>query len=298
MINRFFFFTFLLLICFTATSQVRVKITSSVDGANLSYATISNLSQHTTYSANELGEIGFRVKTGDSLRVTHIGYIGIDYVYSENTTRILKLYPDTSILPPIVLSSCSKYQDVLIKNTGKGKSNPIFIGYTWMFGQEKSQLGFLLKSKYERATLKKFSFWLKDNSDSDSAIFAPWLISIYGVNDSDAMPSKPLYREPIVFFPKKKGKQTVSFDSMKINIPENGLYIMLQYIMDKKYAWKDRFIDSMTHYGVVLEGIINPSFATSYYEPKRDGWLISQWPANGSILFEVGISYCKDAQEK
>jgi hypothetical protein len=306
--SRFFFFTIVLLICTNATSQLKVKIISAADGTNLSYATIANLTLHKTYSANEYGEIeiGLLAKTGDSLRITHVGYLPKDCVNSNNISKTIVLNPDNSILSPVIISHCKKYKSITVKNNPKKKhsGNDLishFAGYGWLFGEKNYQVGMLLKNTEQGIRLKNFSFWLKKMTAPDSAVLAPWLINVYNVNDSSGLPSKPLFRDPIVYFPKEEGKQTISFDTMQIAIPENGVYITFQYIMDEKYAWMSNMIPhsmysdtTIVSYGAVIDGISTPGYTISRYMGKEDKWI--KRPENESIRFEAVLSYCRDKE--
>ena len=225
-------------------------------------------------------------------------------MYSGNIEQIVALELDASLLPTVIVSNCEKYKEMLLKsNSGKKdfKSGDLsyFRGYGWLYGKENYQpIGMLLKCDHNEARLKKFSFWLKKMAAPDSAILAPWLISIFAVNDSTNLPSKPLINRPIVFYPQKGGKQTIHFDSIQVIIPSNGIYIMFQYIMDEKYAWagnsvpNSEYTDSALYYGVCLEGVIDSGQTIAYYLPDREQWF--KRPDNESLRFEAILTYCKE----
>lgn len=170
-----------------------------------------------------------------------------------------------------------------------------------------------LKPSKAYTMLKDFSFWIeKEQGAPSSSILTPLLISLYEVSDSTSLPGELISEAPIIYFPQKSGKQTVSLDTLRVRIPPNGIYVSLQYIMNEEYEWKkvtkwkDSEEDSVvrdtiiTRYGGRLLGVRSPDFRIVFYNGFKDEWFSSaRKPGSnsflpGTIKCEATIKFCQD----
>ncbi len=294
-------FIFIYILCCSNTyGQTKLKVISETDNSNLPFATITDKKKMYSYSSNGNGEILLDAKIGDTLQITYVGFVTKYHIISTNND-IVKLVQNNSILKPIVISNCKKINTDKInnfKNVKKVDNN--FGGYSASYGIGSSNYAIHFKNSTKDYTLSKFSFWLKNYLGPDSVVFAPFLISIYEVNDTNDLPTIPVLEKPIFYFPSKVGKQTIDLDSLHIKIPEKGIYISFQYIMDEKYSWnwKTKWgcpscVDTVIKmYGGILEGAYNTGYKSLIYNFFTNEW-IKQKPTQ-CIKFEAVLKYCKN----
>ncbi len=298
---------FYVLICFTPLNnygQTKLKIKSAINNSNLSYSTIVNLTTNNFYSTNELGEITLNATNGDTIKISYVGFYSTGYVFEGEEEKTIILFKDTFLLKPVTVSICKKFSKIKVDNYTTADSSR-FSGFAMGTSNEdgRGKVGMLLKSPKPNSYLKEFSFWLKKllTYAPDYAIQNPYIISVFEVDDSTNLPGKLVFDEPIFYYPKKVGKQTIDFNNKLIKIPDNGIYICFQAIIDEKYQWKSKWIDRegtgdtiyTTLFGGVIEGNFTKTGRIAFLDLKNDKW-VSKNNSRADIKYNATFLYCKE----
>jgi hypothetical protein len=237
---------FVLDLCFAfETNAQQFKIISAEDGASLPFATLINYTHPNLMSANANGVAEFRVQNGDSIAVSYVGFTTTSFVYNSNTSSNIRLFKESSVLPPITVLRCKKMKQMKYSNKNsvnyriKENGERVYCdGIGWWGGYWKnSYWAVRLNPAKENTQLKSFSFWLeKHYFGPQSAIKAPLIISFYDVTDS-ILPGNELTDLPLIYYPQRTGKQTLNLDSFHLRIPPNGIYVSFQCVTNDEYAW-------------------------------------------------------------
>ncbi|MFT3912093.1 MAG: carboxypeptidase-like regulatory domain-containing protein [Ferruginibacter sp.] len=287
-----------LLITANAFSQTQLKIVSAIDNSALPYANITNLTMQQVYSANSRGAFQLNANEGDSIRISYVGYKSKDYVFKMNEkTETIVLSKDISLLKPVIISTCKKTGKIKIKSA-KGNGLPAI---SWSYTSFKGVYGFQFKPSTP-GILQSFSFWLTQWHAPASAIPAPFMISFYDIDDSTGLPSNPLPVAPVIYFPTEPGKQTIALDSVRIVVPEEGIYICFQYIMDEKYAWPQKTKwcmpdckdTTVMQYGIFLSRSEDENALAVIYNYRNDGWTTLKSDKHIIARYEAVLKYCKE----
>jgi hypothetical protein len=284
--------------------QTKLKIRSAVDNSILSYSTIVNLTKNIFFSANELGEIILNATKGDTIKISYVGHNSTNYLFEGKEEKTIILFKDTLLLKTVTVSSCKKFSKIKVDNYTTDDSS-LFGGFMMGASNEegKAKVAMLLKSPKTNSYLKEFTFWLKKNLSHapDYAIQNPYIISVYDVDDSTNLPGNLISDKPIFYFPKKAGKQTIDFKNKLIKIPDNGIYICFQAILDEKYQWKSKWIDRegngdtiyTTLFGGVIEGRYTKTAKIAFLDLKHDKW-ISKNNSRADMKYKATFLYCKE----
>jgi hypothetical protein len=296
-----------------------IKVISSFDNSPLPYATVTNHTYPSVTSCNKEGLAKLTAFAGDTISVSYVGYKTAVIRFSDKT-QIVRLVPDQKLLPVITLHSCRKpkefhynnfddYKKLQREDQLKGFSRVIW-SKAW---NTNGKFAVRLSPLKANAVLKDFSFWIeKDENGPPSSVHSPLLISLYEASDSTHLPGELISQEPIIYFPKKAGKQTIEFDTLHVSIPSNGIYLSIQYIMNEEYEWKhetkwkDHKEDSILRdtviirYGGVIPAIRTKDFDFVHYNGIKDRWftvggqLIPDENLHTTIKCEFTIKYCED----
>ena len=260
------------------------------------------------------------VEIGDSLSVSYIGYNTSRFRFSGDKIQVIRLLPNQTLLPAVTVRTCKSPRQLVYKNfvdikKGKKTEEPekSFLGVIWTKGTLNSaKVAVRLNPLEENATLKDFSFWLESQSGAPkSAILNPLIIGLYDVNDSAYMPGELIVSKPILYFPKREGKQTIELDTLSIRIPPKGIYVSLQYVMHESYEWKQFFwhrdslgakvVDTIVYrYGGLIKGVRTKDFDFLWYNALKEEWFsvggrqIPNDDFHSSIKCEATIKVCED----
>ena len=301
----------------TASSQ-QLKIISSIDHTPLPYATVTNHSHPSLISANIDGIARPVAAIGDSLSVSYVGYKTAFIRFDGSQLMVVTLVREKVILPPVTIRNCAKTREFTMKNyeTVKKKKDQQetkgFSAVIWSNNwNTNGKIAVRLRPQQPGAVLKSFSFWIeKDEAGPDSAIRTPLLLSFYEVSDSTLLPGDAISNAPVIFFPKKGGKQTLHLDSLHLSIPANGIYVSIQYVMNEQYQWIEKtkwryetdsvLRDTMiTRYGgKIIAGVRSRDFEfVNYYGLKGEWHTIRDYPLplaepRTTIKCEAVVRYC------
>jgi len=302
------------------TAAQQIKVVSSVDNSPLPFATVTNHSHPLLVSADQDGVAHITGSIGDTLSVSYVGYNTAVLFLTGDKIQIIHLLLDQKLLPAITIHNCRKTKEFnynnfravkKLKTSNETQNN--FRGVIWIKGtNSSSRIAVRLNPMKANATLKDFSFWLeKEREAPDSSVLTPLLISLYEVADITNMPGELISNAPIFYFPKKSGKQTIRLDTLHVRIPDRGIYVSLQYIMNEAYEWKQFYwhtdsagikkIDTFRfRYGGIIRGLRARDFEMVWYNGIRNEWLLLGGPAvpnkgsRDSIKCEATLILCDD----
>jgi hypothetical protein len=293
----------LLIILLTLPSfcQQRFKIISGEDDSPLPYATIVNFTKKYYLSASKTGEAIIDVLPGDSIIISYVGYKDVSFSIKAEHEKIISLYRLNKFLPEVFVFNCKKKEKFVLQNPIKPhKQRELISGIYWSYSDLMKSYAILIDEIPQNSLVTKFSFWLRKQyiGPADSMILAPIILMAYGVDSVTQFPDKPLISKPIIFSPEKQGKQSLNLDSLQLIMPKKGMYIAIQYIMDKKYSWEDKHVKTATGgdtteilYGGIFEsGLNSKNFKSVTYDQSKQQWV--NFKPNIVIGFEIEYKRC------
>lgn len=317
-------FTLIQLFIFSANQDAitqNIKVISNIDKSDLPYATITNHTHPSVISSDRNGLAKPAVVIGDNLSVTYVGYKTARFRFNGDTFQIISLQRDQHILPQITIRNCRKTNQFLYTNyksrkelKTKGIENIGFSAVVWSKGENvNAKIAVRLNPLKSNASLSSFSFWLEKEQDGPpSSVYTPLQINFFEILDNTNLPGELIVNEPVFYFPVKDGKQTIHLDSFHIQVPSNGIYVSLQYIMNEENEWKhatkwrSNTPDSIlrdtviTRYGCKIMGMPSRNFDIVWYNEILDEWIslgnrpIPNDDFHSSIKCEAVIRYCSD----
>ena len=312
---------FLVFILFTySTSAQQLRVISSVDSSPLPYATVTNHTHPLMYSSDKNGVANLTAQIGDSLSISYVGYKTQAVRFNGKQVQVVNLLREPTTLPTITLRNCTttkefKYKNLDMRSDLKGLNSVIgFGGVVWSkAGSINQKAAIRLNPSKAQAILEDFSFWIfREPHAPKSSVSTPLMISFYEVSDSTHLPGDLISKAPIFYFPKKEGKQTIKLDSLHLRIPDGGIYVSLQYIMNEEYEWKEatKWKDSIEdsvgrdtviiRYGGRVDGLYSSNFTLAFYNGNTNKWIaaskkpIPNNDIHGTIKCEATIKYCED----
>ncbi len=319
---RLIYCLFASLICLSpqyANAQ-NIKVVTGVDSLALPYATIINHSNPSIKTSDKNGLAKIIAHTGDTISISYVGYKTAHFSFGSAEIEVIRLFQEQINLPPVIIRNCPNYKTLTYSNSKSSNEISSFNGVKNLFGgiiwskanSLNSKIAIRLSPLHAYSTIQNFSFWvMKDTQAPDSTVLAPILISFYEVNE-EYLPGNLISQSPIVYLPKKKGKQTVNLDSLHLDIPPNGMYISLQYIMTEEYEWKQNihlkkkeedavYRDTVvTRYGGRFDGCCSKDFELASYNYLKNEWIswnkkaIPNDEVHNTLKCEALIKYCVD----
>ncbi len=299
-------------------AQTTFRVISATDHASLPYATIVNTTQRTMHSSDDSGFVKMNVHTGDTINVTYIGYFPAMMISAGEANATLMLQRDPKILKPVRVETCKSYEHFAVKNfTDQEKQSlkgPGSGGVEMSIGPgaAKARIAALIASFQPDAQISKFTFWIKNFYGSPDTMYkSPLLISFYDVSDSTGLPGDLLTDAPIIYFPKKPGRQTIDTDSLHISVPKEGIYVCFQWVIDERYQWKYNLItpekkDSIgIRQGGLIDGVQTDSLVFVFYDLLNNKWFRGmpfhktdpvtkeRVPYFNMLRYEAVLKYCK-----
>ncbi|MEN9963641.1 MAG: hypothetical protein RL582_736 [Bacteroidota bacterium] len=281
-------------------SQQKIKVYSKETNENLPYATVVNHTLNKFYSANVKGEVTIDAHINDSLTISFIGYCSSYFIFKGDKELNVGLKQMKRLLKQVIIHDCSR-KNKMLNNHGLKQKHKLN-GYTnCILIETVNTTAHLIKipSTESGCTIKQFTFWiLKDPESPEYSKHNPYRISLYKISDKDSLPGDELVENPIIISPKSYGKQTVHLDSISINIPYNGAYIMLESINDDRYSWKKKVrinsneIKEMTTFGNLLEYAEFEELESYIYDILNNK-LIKSSPSK-SIRCSIDFKCCKN----
>lgn len=298
-----------------------IHIVCATDNSPLPYATITNHTHQWVISADKNGEAKISVSVGDTLSVSYVGYKTAVFRYTGDHVQLVSLIQVQYFLPEVTIRNCRKSKEVLYKNSEgtnrvkmeNGTIN-VYSGIISAKGVNNNvKTAVRLNPSMPNATLKNFSFWtVRGRKAPKSSVLAPLIISFYDVSDSTNLPGELISNAPIIYFPKKAGKQTINLDSLYVSIPFNGIYVSFQTVFNEEYEWEFAIKipkgqgepvgrdTTVLVYGAMIDGVYAKDFDIAFYDAIKDSWRIAPYQPiannnlHGTIKCEATIKYCED----
>ena len=324
-------FIFLLNVSHCFSQQIQVI--SEHNHVPLPFATLVNLTHPSMASADEAGILNLNAVIGDSLSISFVGYKTTNLIFNGDKIQQVKLVQEKITLPTVIIEKCKKEKtikygntdsvDFIINNQGKkihfmGGLTSDFV-FKNLFTSEQGIKNYLwavrLNPKKENAHLIKLSFWLdKPLGALTNSINLPLILNFYNVEDSTDLPGHLIYESSIIYYPTQLGKQTLNLDSLHLKIPDNGMYVSFQHVINDKYSWKIKvkWVDSSKDiakdtfffgYGNEIEGTYcSKDFNLANYNPILNKWIFTNGQTDekdeqkkkGTIKYEAVIKYCSE----
>lgn len=280
--------------------QSKLKIVSAEDKSILSYATIRNVTKNVAFSASKEGEASLK-GIGDSIIVSYAGYKDLSFINNKED-KVVTLYRVKKFLPEVIVFSCVKMKTFFLKNalTPRKYGEVFFEGINWHYTDITNPYAILINDVPENSSIKTFSFWIEKKWGSpDSMELAPMMIMAYSVDSLTQLPGDPLFSKPIIYFPKREGKQTLNLDSNQLYAPRNGLFLSIMYIIDKKYSWEENIKTqsgadtSIINYGAIINGRLDlGKYSAFIFDLAKNKWI--KYKPNLVIGFEIKYKLCPD----
>ena len=307
-----YFFTVFVVLIFSCSlnvdAQSLLQIKTFEGHKPLPFATVFNHSKNLVRFSDENGTCLMNLENGDSITISFVGYEKLSEVFHSDHGLNFLLKQKTEQLSPVLVNSCNKWKVDKISSLDPDPHDqgPEFGGLTWGSAVD-ARVAVMLKPAFENSALSKVSLWIKHAPGAPKmAIHTPMILSFYSVTDSTQLPGDLISSRQVIYSPRKEGRQTIDIDSLHIRIPGEGMYLAIQYIIEDKYQWPIRYIDSakcidtveMAH-GAWFQGAYSNDFILAYYNYKYDKWAfggqrdkstINQ--RHGTIKFEAEIKYC------
>jgi aspartate 1-decarboxylase len=287
-------------------TNAQIKIIDSSNNNTLAFATINNITQKKLYSADINGMANVLRNIGDTLIVSHVGYMQKTVTYTDKQKEIY-LQPTKKLLPLVFVKNCKSFIVDTTSNELEGKKNAPFGGVSCNGDNAlDGKVAVLIKPKVDNSELNELSFWVKKFGPKIS-IQNPILISFYEVDDSNNLPGMLLSDEAIVYQPSKEGKQIIQLKNKKIIVQQNGIYVCFQWVVDKKYQWPMKYtykdingttVDSIQNVqGAILDGVRSNNYEIVFYKYDKQKWAKPILYANknhGTLKIEAVFSVCDE----
>lgn len=297
---------FLLTCSLHSLSQTQFVIRSAIDSLPLPFASIINLSQKTFYSANENGQVIIHTITGDSIRISYVGFKELLFIIpSVHQQQQIYIKSEKSILKEVIVKNCKLFRKHKEINYKSDTSARKFGGVISSTGESNGRVAVYVKSENPASILESITFWLKRwNYMPKYAVQSPFAITLYSCDKSTGLPDALLYERSLFYFPKKEGKQIIHLDSLRLVVPDNGLFVSFEFIMDKKYQWELPDIKNDTviiRQGVNIEGAFADCFPLAFFDYTTNNWkfaippeVIRKHKLYSSIKMEAVFKYCDE----
>ena len=286
-----------------AFSQTQLSLKSAFDSSGLSFATVFDLTNKIFSSANEKGIFKLPFQVNGVFRISYIGYEDITFTPNSNK-RFDTLYLTRKVasLREVVIQTCkSTYQEKIsnFKNNKQG----LFGGVKCTKGENNGKVAVHINAIKTPAKLSSISFWLNRLTFIPKyAINSPLAISFYSYSEATKLPEELLYEKPIFYFPKKDGKQTLKIDSLNIHVPQEGIYVCFEFIMDERYQWEQKNNDTIiVSQGVHIAGSYCEGYELAFFDYKVNRWKSAKSQntprpdnSHGTIKIETEYQYCRN----
>jgi hypothetical protein len=299
---------FLLCLCSVSYAQTILHVESSEDHTALPYASIVNHTKHSLLFTDEQGNAAVNFTNGDSISISYIGYQMIKTVFTSKQKQDYILKQNQNLLEPVQIQNCKNWSGSDYTNLTADINATQFGGVAWDKGAMNAKIAVMLRPSFKQARLKAFSIWLKrDRSAPKVAVRAPIKLSFYSINDSSFLPGELISGQQVIYHPEKEGRQMIGLDSLHLAMPQNGMYVGIEYVMNEQYEWPFRYLDEngidtiLIRYGVNIDGVYSKDFSLAFYNYENDHWF---FPAHrdkstlgkihGTIKCSAEILSCKD----
>lgn len=253
----------LLLILSNNLFSQNIKISNAVEKDAIPYVNIWSQTSKIGISSDENGEFSIEnFKTNDSLIFTAIGFETKKMILTENMKSVY-LTPKVNHLKEVVLLPKKKIK-LVTEKIKKATHYPRFL--------EQDAITIIAKfipykSEYDETPFLSIINIKTFTQSSDSFL----LIHFYSV-DEMGKPKDYLISENIIFKPKKgTNSSKIDISNLKLEIPENGLFIGVEVPKVKINQTKESK-ENFEKYKVKGYAIYEPSTSMSDAELDNDAW--------------------------
>lgn len=289
-------------------AQTIIHIETGETHNPLPFATIVNHTKHLLLFSDKFGNANTKFENGDSINISYVGYDNIIFIFKKQNIQNYILHQKNDLLKTVEIKPCEKIKYLENNNLENDNPEAEFGGLQWNFPSTNAKVAVMVKPSFDIAYLNSFSFWLVHNAGAPKiAILAPLKFFFYKILDSSLLPGELISNRQIIYFPKKEGKQTVTLDSLHLRIPENGMYVGIECIIENKYKFPlhiintEKGIDSIIMgYGARLDGVKSKEFRIAFYNYFQDKWFYPGYVnkstldiAHGTLKFSSVIKYCE-----
>jgi len=221
------FYFLLTITCAAQSVEIKGRIVEKENGRPLDYGTVEVRKMSTGTYANENGEFSINIpekNLNDTMIFYALGFVKKEIVITKlnsNKNNVVELEQQVFELKGITI----KPQKTKIIKFGIKNKKPWKYQIANIFG---AQCGHYIENKDNSTGLvKSVSFYIANVGHTD----APFRIRIYGKNMSKNCPGEDLLRENLVVRNTKgEGWFTVDISKYDIMFPEDGMYIMMEWI--------------------------------------------------------------------
>lgn len=212
--------------------ESRFKLIDKVAKTAIKYANIKSQNDNFGTSSDSLGDFVFDKKS--QVLIDAVGYerIALDLA---NHNSIIELNPKEILIQEIILHQKKNQTAFSIDEFKTSKINQYYgisakRNSSWIIGK------FFENKSYKTKFLKSVKVFTK--SEVSNAIFN---VRIYSVDD-DGNPKNELYQENIIATAKKgKHKTEVNLSDTNLQIPENGVFIAVDWIKNDKNIYEYKY---------------------------------------------------------
>lgn len=288
-------------------AQTTIRIETSENRSPLAFASIINYSKKVIVFSDQTGNATIKFDNGDSIIISYVGYDDLRFIFDKQHSTIYQLTQSKAFLNTVEIKACIPKKIFEYSNE---EDNPQqkFGGLTWNFPSDNAKVAVMVRPEVKNAYAISFSFWLLNNIQAPKvAIQAPMKISFYEIVDSTSLPGELITNRQVIYFPKREGKQVIDLDSIRLKIPGNGMYIGIEYIIDEKYKYPVRYIDTARgidsirySYGGRIDGAFSTKYRIAFYNYFEDNWFyggkrnkLEMEQPHGTIKCSLRIKYCE-----
>lgn len=270
----------LLLILSNNLFSQNIKISNAVEKDAIPYVNIWSQTSKIGTSSDENGEFSIEnFKTNDSLIFTAIGFQTKKMILTENMKSVY-LTPKVNHLKEVVLLPKKKIK-LVTEKIKKATHYPRFL--------EQDAITIIAKfipykSEYDETPFLSIIYIKTFTQSSDSFL----LIHFYSV-DEMGKPKDYLISENIIFKPKKgTNSSKIDISNLKLEIPENGLFIGVEVPKVKINQTKESK-ENFEKYKVKGYAIYEPSTSMSDAELDNDTWNYCNGEWRKNIRFSLAL---------
>lgn len=302
---------FLVFLIFPIISFAQIKITGKILDAKskqpIPYVNLESFSLNIGSQTNQDGNFEFNLPKGketDIIKISCIGYLDKNITNLSSANGVVyELIPVVFQLNEVNINK-TNFAEKEIGITNKS-------GHKWELINQRDQRPGLQKAVYLKnmnygsAYLKTLHFFM-----GDDMFDAPFRVRIY--DDNNGVPGKDLLEKSIEFTArKKKSWNAFGISEYHILMPENGLWIAVEWIKNDRFSKVASYKMKMpngslenktfTYYGPEIVAHFDTDFGYTYYKHNGTrGWL-KEWgstsiglskkmrPANVDLLVKATI---------
>lgn len=286
-------------------AQKTIRITSNDDQQPVAYASIINHANHQFANTLEDGTCSIDFKSGDTISISHIGFEKKLIVAGSELNLFIVVNRKPLRLAEIKLNSCVRSQSVIRQNLDADTGRR-FGGVGAFCQNENAQFAIKLIPGCSNAELSKLYFWLHNTRFvPKSQDTTPVLIYFYFINPENQLPGEPVVDRPISYLPKKMGKQVVDLSSLRIVIPEDGIWVGFSFLRRSGKDYVRTIEDSLGNkttercWGASFDGVFSRGYSLCFYRWSTGNWIFPRYGfdeknVHGTIKLAFEMMICND----